>query len=190
MPRAPSEATSRRLIRCAIYTRQSVNSSDDLSSCEVQHDVCRLYVESQSVHGGKMVIWVIRNALQTERRLHEPCHPHELIPRIVNPVAGPLEPVTQYPKRFVKYRLRNVDLDNPRASHAERPNRRAAKVQCRHIDVGIKCDSVHSAPVLLVAPFAHNLWHIGFDDSRYPSHVPRTSTTFEPIFHDHIPAPK
>ena len=55
MPKAPSEAPSRRFIRCAIYTRQSVNSTDDLSSCQIQHDACRLYVESQIVHGWKLI---------------------------------------------------------------------------------------------------------------------------------------
>ena len=55
MPKAPSEAQPRRFIRCAIYTRQSVNSTDDLSSCQIQHDACRLYVESQIVHGWKLI---------------------------------------------------------------------------------------------------------------------------------------
>lgn len=34
-------------VRCAIYTRQSVSSSDSLSSCAVQYEACRLYIESQ-----------------------------------------------------------------------------------------------------------------------------------------------
>jgi site-specific DNA recombinase len=38
-------------IRCGIYTRQSVSSSDGLSSCEVQHEACSLYVQSQREHG-------------------------------------------------------------------------------------------------------------------------------------------
>ena len=39
----PRDPHSRRPAptRCAIYTRQSVSSDDDLSSCEVQHDLCR-----------------------------------------------------------------------------------------------------------------------------------------------------
>lgn len=45
----------RRPVRCAIYTRQSVGSSDALSSCEVQYEACRLYLQSQLVHG-----WTLR----------------------------------------------------------------------------------------------------------------------------------
>ena len=40
-----------RPVRCAIYTRQSVSSEDALSSCQVQYDVCRAYIESQGVLG-------------------------------------------------------------------------------------------------------------------------------------------
>jgi site-specific DNA recombinase len=47
VPNASGEAWRRRLVRCAIYTRQSVSSSDSLSSCDVQYDACRLYLESQ-----------------------------------------------------------------------------------------------------------------------------------------------
>ena len=55
MPRDLPAAHSRRPIRCAIYTRQSVHSSDDLSSCQVQHDACRLYAESQIAHGWTLI---------------------------------------------------------------------------------------------------------------------------------------
>lgn len=51
MPHASGEASHRRPVRCAIYTRQSVSSSDALSSCEVQHEACSLYVQSQREHG-------------------------------------------------------------------------------------------------------------------------------------------
>ena len=46
MFKASEEALRRRPLRCAIYTRQSVSSSDSLSSCE-----CGLYLESQREHG-------------------------------------------------------------------------------------------------------------------------------------------
>ena len=36
-----------RLVRCVIYTRQSVTSGDDLSSCQVQFELCESYVRSQ-----------------------------------------------------------------------------------------------------------------------------------------------
>jgi len=39
-------APVRTPIRCAIYTRQSVESHNDLSSCHVQFDLCRAYVQS------------------------------------------------------------------------------------------------------------------------------------------------
>ena len=55
MPRDLPAAHSRRPIRCAIYTRQPVHSSDDLSSCQVQHDACRLYAESQIAHGWTLI---------------------------------------------------------------------------------------------------------------------------------------
>jgi site-specific DNA recombinase len=48
---ASEEALRRKPVRCAIYTRQSVSSSDALSSCEVRFEACRLYVESQREHG-------------------------------------------------------------------------------------------------------------------------------------------
>ena len=51
MPTASEKASRRRPVQCAIYTRQSVSSSDSLSSCEVQYEACRLYVESQREHG-------------------------------------------------------------------------------------------------------------------------------------------
>lgn len=47
MLRASEEAWHRRPVRCAIYTRQSVSSSDDLSSCEVQYEDHARYAESQ-----------------------------------------------------------------------------------------------------------------------------------------------
>ena len=36
-----------RLVRCAIYTRQSVSSDDGLSSCQVQFETCESFVRSQ-----------------------------------------------------------------------------------------------------------------------------------------------
>ena len=44
-------ASPRRPVRCAIYTRQSVGSSNALSSREVQCEACSLYLQSQRVHG-------------------------------------------------------------------------------------------------------------------------------------------
>jgi hypothetical protein len=37
-------APGRTLIRCAIYTRQSVAPHDDLSSCQVQFEACRAWI--------------------------------------------------------------------------------------------------------------------------------------------------
>src|ERR1035441_1922952 len=54
LPGDHSGALRRRPIRCAVYTRQSVKTSDDLSSCRIQRDVCRSYVESQCALG-----WVL-----------------------------------------------------------------------------------------------------------------------------------
>ena len=51
MPNASGEASHRRPVRCAIYTRQSVSSSDSLSSCDVQYEACGLYLEFQREHG-------------------------------------------------------------------------------------------------------------------------------------------
>lgn len=51
MPKASYEASRRRPVRCAIYTRQSVSSSDGLTSCAVQHEACSLYLQSQREHG-------------------------------------------------------------------------------------------------------------------------------------------
>jgi len=39
-------APARTPIRCAIYTRQSVDPHDDLSSCQVQFDLCQAHVQS------------------------------------------------------------------------------------------------------------------------------------------------
>lgn len=40
-----------RLVRCAIYTRQSVSSESDLSSCQVQFEQCESFVRSQRSMG-------------------------------------------------------------------------------------------------------------------------------------------
>ncbi|MGJ5819316.1 recombinase family protein [Paludibaculum fermentans] len=47
---AAEQGLRRRPVRCAIYTRQSVSSPDGLSSCEVQHEACSLYLQSQRGH--------------------------------------------------------------------------------------------------------------------------------------------
>ena len=44
-------APARTPIRCAIYTRQSVEPQTDLSSCQVQFDLCSAYVQSQRSRG-------------------------------------------------------------------------------------------------------------------------------------------
>jgi site-specific DNA recombinase len=43
-----------RLVRCVIYTRQSIAAGDGLSSCQVQFEVCKSYVRSQQSVG-----WVL-----------------------------------------------------------------------------------------------------------------------------------
>jgi site-specific DNA recombinase len=45
MPRKTG-LTTRRFTRCAICTRQSASSTDDLSSCEIQYQACAAYVRS------------------------------------------------------------------------------------------------------------------------------------------------
>lgn len=50
-PEAPPETP----VRCAIYTRQSVDSQDDLSSCQVQFDACCAFVQSQAGAGWVLV---------------------------------------------------------------------------------------------------------------------------------------
>ncbi len=42
----PAPAPVRRKIRCAIYTRVSVESQDDISSCDVQFELCSAYIRS------------------------------------------------------------------------------------------------------------------------------------------------
>ncbi len=49
-PEAPPETP----VRCAIYTRQSVDAQNDLSSCQVQYDACCAFVQSQ--HGAGWVV--------------------------------------------------------------------------------------------------------------------------------------
>lgn len=46
MDDTPLVAPQRTPIRCAIYTRQSVESHNDLSSCQVQFDLCSAHVRS------------------------------------------------------------------------------------------------------------------------------------------------
>jgi len=43
-----------RLVRCAIYTRQSVSSEDGVSTCQLQFEACESYVRSQ-----RSVGWVL-----------------------------------------------------------------------------------------------------------------------------------
>lgn len=45
------EARPETPIRCAIYTRQSVDSQNDLSSCQVQFEACSAFVRSQAGAG-------------------------------------------------------------------------------------------------------------------------------------------
>ena len=47
-------APTRTLVRCAIYTRQSVSSDDGLSSCQIQFEACEAFVRSQNASG-----WVV-----------------------------------------------------------------------------------------------------------------------------------
>ncbi|MBI4906258.1 MAG: recombinase family protein [Acidobacteria bacterium] len=44
-----------RLVRCAIYTRQSVSSESDPSSCQVQFERCESFVRSQRSIGGLLI---------------------------------------------------------------------------------------------------------------------------------------
>ncbi len=48
-------APARTPIRCAIYTRQSVEPSTDLSSCQVQFDLCSAYVQSLRALGLELI---------------------------------------------------------------------------------------------------------------------------------------
>ena len=47
MPIARGRAPSQGPLRCAVYTRQSVRSESDLSSCEVQRDLCRQFLRTR-----------------------------------------------------------------------------------------------------------------------------------------------
>ena len=44
-------------VRCAIYTRRSVDQKHDLSSCQIQFDVCRAFVQSQKGRGWVPLDW-------------------------------------------------------------------------------------------------------------------------------------
>jgi len=48
-------APARTLIRCAIYTRQSVEKDDELSSCQVQFDLCSAHVQSRRSLGYELI---------------------------------------------------------------------------------------------------------------------------------------
>ena len=48
-------APVRTPIRCAIYTRQSVEPHDDLSSCQVQFDACRAWITSLRSLGFELI---------------------------------------------------------------------------------------------------------------------------------------
>ncbi|MBL8173187.1 MAG: recombinase family protein [Bryobacterales bacterium] len=41
------EGRTRRPVRCVIYTRQSVGSSDELSSCAIQREACAVFAAAQ-----------------------------------------------------------------------------------------------------------------------------------------------
>ena len=47
MRNAPTVTPVRRPVRCAIYTRQSVEKHNDLSSCQVQFDLCSAHIQSR-----------------------------------------------------------------------------------------------------------------------------------------------
>lgn len=48
-------APGRTPIRCAIYTRQSVEPHDDLSSCQVQFDLCSAHIRSRRSLGYELI---------------------------------------------------------------------------------------------------------------------------------------
>lgn len=54
-------APTRTLVRCAIYTRQSVSSEDGLSSCQVQFEACESFVQSQRSHD-----WILLGGFDDE----------------------------------------------------------------------------------------------------------------------------
>lgn len=45
----------RRPVRCAIYTRQSVEKHDDLSSCQLQFDLCSAHIQSRRSMGYELI---------------------------------------------------------------------------------------------------------------------------------------
>ena len=47
--------TTRRFTACAIYTRQSASSNDDLSSCEIQYRACAAYIQSMRELGWLLI---------------------------------------------------------------------------------------------------------------------------------------
>ena len=55
MRNAAPVAPARTLIRCAIYTRQSVEKDDELSSCQVQFDLCSAHVQSRRSLGYELI---------------------------------------------------------------------------------------------------------------------------------------
>ncbi len=55
MRNAPPVAPVRRPVRCAIYTRQSVEKHDDLSSCQVQFDLCSAHIQSRRSMGYALI---------------------------------------------------------------------------------------------------------------------------------------
>jgi len=48
-------APVRTPIRCAIYTRQSIESNSDLSSCQVQFDLCSAFIQSRRLLGYELI---------------------------------------------------------------------------------------------------------------------------------------
>jgi DNA invertase Pin-like site-specific DNA recombinase len=48
-------APVRTPIRCVIYTRQSIESNADLSSCQVQFDLCRAFIRSRRTLGYELI---------------------------------------------------------------------------------------------------------------------------------------
>ena len=48
-------APVRTPIRCAIYTRQSIESNADLSSCQVQFDLCSAFIQSRRSLGYELI---------------------------------------------------------------------------------------------------------------------------------------
>src|SRR5262249_31107912 len=137
-------------VRCAIYTRRSVDQNDDLSSCQIQLDLCRAFVQSQKGLGWLLLDWRFDDDGYSGATLDRPALQGLLklircgaVDRVV---VQRLDRLSRSLRDFVflaqEFRANNVELNvvaaRGRRTHARRGCPRQFDVECAGLVRGVR----------------------------------------------------